>query len=237
MPRPGPPMEYVKLVHHLAADGMKPSAISREIADRARREGWADAPQLRTVQRLYARWLEFPEEERRLQGRVHWPEAMLLGLLPWEAAPIVLDLLRWRDGLGRGRPSVRLARWFWRVSLAAPDLSLGERACLAGELADAEYIRQTERGEVSSPEGYEWYLAYHPWRGADDQAAYHAAKTRERRPVPDLGQEIATDLDTLTGLVGDEYGDEQAERMREQITRKIAEAKRGETNAEVGRND
>lgn len=74
------------------------------------------APRERTI-RAMTPTPEALEEERQLR----WPEAMGPSGLPWEASNAILRLLRYHFDHGRARPTVRLARWYWRLRLAAGD--------------------------------------------------------------------------------------------------------------------
>jgi hypothetical protein len=70
----------------------------------------------------------------------YFPESMERGELPWEAAPAALELLEWgADIPAEGedesyRPTIASVRWFWRVSIAAPDAPLDTRIHIATSL-------------------------------------------------------------------------------------------------------
>lgn len=94
-------------------------------------------PSDRTVRQIRA---NTPPSELRQYHTVRWPESFegehgASGDLPWEAAPTALELLRY---LNMVRPSVRLARLFWRVTQAAPDAPTYARFSAAQQLAEAE---------------------------------------------------------------------------------------------------
>lgn len=89
----------------------------------------------RTYMKLHR---EAPEHERRQYSLVHWPESFGTPELPWESAPAILAAIRtFPEG---SRPTVRAAKWFWRLTLAglAP-ASPGERLLWA--LLAVEYER------------------------------------------------------------------------------------------------
>lgn len=139
------------------------------------------------------------DEDLTAYRLVHWPETFERGDLPWEASAATLELLALQDRFaGFGRPTLRLARWFWRVTMAAPDLpafmdSEQGRWGIARLLAAWETLgKAPEQGR----EGIEWYLAYAPWR--DDSQGNtgleewkkiygHAVKDRVIPGYPDLG--------------------------------------------------
>ena len=95
-------------------------------------------PSERTIGRV-----SLPEDahERALYERVYWPESFEHGALPWEAAEAVLELIAFQEPK---RPTVREARWFWRITQAAPGTRLAQRAGMAFNQSEAEV-----RGEAS----------------------------------------------------------------------------------------
>jgi hypothetical protein len=119
-------------------DGLSARAIVPILLHEARHTGRDDAPQERTVYRLRAEFLEQSEADRRLYREVSWPESFDQGALPWESAGAVLPLIQESLEKGFARPQVRFARWFWRITQAAPDTSISLRRSLAGQLARAE---------------------------------------------------------------------------------------------------
>ena len=61
-------------------------------------------------------------EEEKVQYRLFaWPQSMIEEVLPWESSRPLLGLLRYLQTIGAKRPSTRLAKWYWRVHLTAPD--------------------------------------------------------------------------------------------------------------------
>jgi hypothetical protein len=75
------------------------------------------------------------DQQRVLYQRFQWPESMINGLLEWAAARAALDLLAesWRRFWPP--PTNEQARWFWRLTLAAPDLPIFQRVEFAFNLA------------------------------------------------------------------------------------------------------
>jgi hypothetical protein len=96
-----------------------------------------DPPSERWVsQWLRNDWPKVRDNERRQYGLVRWPGSFESGALPWEMSPQCLELLLLRQRLaehklGEWRPTVRLARWFYRISMAAPRLDARHRHVLA----------------------------------------------------------------------------------------------------------
>lgn len=184
MPRPKTKRDYRDLIDLWAAEGWKPASIHRLIEEQALEAKADDCPSEATVRRYYGEWLKLPEHERRERAFFHWPKTMEIGALPWEAGRAAMDLLRFRDERGWGRPTVRQVKWYWRVRLSSPDVDVEEAYTLAATLAAAEHAEATGEPIVFDPEPWEWRLAYQPWRSDDDLAAWKAATGRPENPVP-----------------------------------------------------
>jgi hypothetical protein len=163
----------------------KPAVIARILEEEAKESGRNDWPSLRTVQRMYNRYITLPEVVRRHNALVRWPETWLAGTLPWESSQAILELLRYRDQRQVERPTVRVALWFWRVSLAAPSEHIDHRASFANFLSTFEIFRDFGYSEPAvDPRSLEWYLAYRPWLGDDEAKEYETAVTRGYDPLP-----------------------------------------------------
>jgi len=189
MPRPHIEPFWEEAIRTLTENDARlgPLGIRARLVKAAADMGKADVlrvPSLRTIGRIQREFRQRPEEERRPYRELHWPESFEGGDLPWEAAAAALELMRvW----GRGprldmispearrhlspsaRPSVRLSRWFWRVTEAAPDAPAFERRHVAGWLAGAEAVGSDVR---RAAEGWLWHA---PWRSEEAQAAYEKA--------------------------------------------------------------
>ncbi|MGE5618089.1 MAG: hypothetical protein ACM3US_02395 [Sphingomonadaceae bacterium] len=102
----------------------------------AKRLGRNDPPSEKTV-RTYAKiQREAPEHERRQYRLVYWPESFGTPELPWEAAPAVFEAIRMTGE--ESRPTVRTAKWYWRLFLAAPDMAPKDRLRTARQMAAVE---------------------------------------------------------------------------------------------------
>lgn len=119
---------------------------------------------------------------------VYWPESFQAGDLPWEAAAVVLELMedhRQRHqrapDIWTERPTVRLARWFWRVTQAAPDAPKGWRSEFAGALARAEALGTLGR---TARNVEKLLLEWHPWRSEADLRRYVEALVIGEAPWP-----------------------------------------------------
>lgn len=83
-----------------------------------------DLPSVATIGRI-KRKMSGPERAPYLY--VRWPETFAAGLLPWEAAASIFELLQHRT-----KPvTTSEAQWYWRVTLARPDVSVPDRATVA----------------------------------------------------------------------------------------------------------
>jgi len=161
MPRPRIPLEVQNRIRALRAEKLSVP----EIAERISEEGDFDVSE-RTVRRYVEEFDRLSAEEQREYSLVRWPEN--LGDLPWEAATSILELLRVMNETGAGRPTVRIARWCWRVWQAAPDIPRPTLVSLGGLLATLEQVERFLPGQDAKRvrEGLEWYMAYAPWRDA-----------------------------------------------------------------------
>ena len=158
MPRPRTSDYWRHRVFGLLAQPRTQTAIQAHFDS----EGAPDRPSYGTIKRLAAEWRVLPDKEKELYRTFFWPQAMVQEALPWEATPYALELLReFYDSTGL-RPQIRVVRWFYRVSLAAPEMHHTGRLVWAAVLAVIE-ARQ-DLNVVTRTAGLEWMLAYAPWR-------------------------------------------------------------------------
>lgn len=140
MPRPRIDAIWRARVKELTEQG--PQRSGRQIAEMLKAEAAVaerdDWPSEKTVRNIMAEHRATPIEERRLYNQVFWPESFGTPELPWEAASVVLEAIRDVGGDKVNRPTVRTAKWVWRLSLAGSDMSLWERLLLARNLAACE---------------------------------------------------------------------------------------------------
>ena len=170
-------------------------------------------PSERTIRRLHQEYKEdLTDEERSQYHQLKWPESMEMGVaiteLPWDASASVLELLAFSQREGRRRPTIRQAKWFWRITLAAPDAPLPSREYSSWMLAAHE-----DRGSVPEEElrKVEWFLAFAPWRSDDNRQSYKGAIDEGTVPQPllqilldpHLVVEISQDLRDLTEMEGE----------------------------------
>ena len=153
--------------------------IATALGQEAAQKGFETPPPSEaTVRRiLHRRWDNMSEEEQKQYRYLYWPESMERGDLPWEASASALEILGLRIF---ARPTIRQTRWFWRISMAAPDLAGEERLDLARWFASWEAVG--ERME-ESVRGIEGHLRFAPWRSDEHEQRYDAALAEGRIPL------------------------------------------------------
>ena len=178
--------EYWKdRIFHHAAQGEGLGATHRLLVGESAnlephlRVEYGPAPSVRSIARIrLSDWDPKSKEEKDLYREFYYPEAMEHSQLPWEASAACLELLGRvfigaATGLGEKRPTIRLARAFWRITLAAPDLSARKRVRFARMWSAWEALgsnsNQQDRRNLES------YLAYGPWRSEAAAAAAEKA--------------------------------------------------------------
>ncbi len=144
--------------------------------------------------RTVSRWLtEFRgrTEEEKFEYKVFsWPESMEKGFLPWEAARSLLDLLERLLHTYKGTAEAAIytlptnleARWFWRVTQAAPDAPIDTRANIARFLTQAERFQPPEAANAIFEE-FRWRLVYQPWKSDEHTRQYESAQKSKKIPV------------------------------------------------------
>jgi hypothetical protein len=173
MPRPFTEQKWIAQIFSILenAEQWPPDP---EISERLRRIS-PDAPAPRTAAKYKAVFREQPVSVRQSYRELHFPEAMMEGLIPWEAARSCLELLAFADQMGLPRPPMSVARMFWTVDRWGLELSLVQRINLAVTIAS-----HTENGHPL-PAGMEFWLAYHA-RG--EMQRYEEAVSRPNSPLP-----------------------------------------------------
>lgn len=111
------------------AQALGESALLVQARTDAPKEGWVS-------KWLREEWPKISREDRQKYALVYWPDTFESGALPYCAAAHTLELMRGRHRVahlsaGEWRPRVRLARWFYKVSLASTGLDFEDRHALA----------------------------------------------------------------------------------------------------------
>ncbi len=149
------------------ADGKTAKFIEIQLDAMERPEGVGPPPRERTIRDIVP-----SDDELDNEQWLRWPGAMGSPGLPWEASADMLHLLmHFYDGFTR-RPTLRQARWYWRLRQAAGDSPPSGRmlesvsAALAGEEAQNGEIRAHHLAAIEAifahrvwePEGARAYL-------------------------------------------------------------------------------
>lgn len=141
-------------------------------------------PSLRTVQRAAKVLEQRPDEEKRPDEPFQWHH-MGDHCLPWEAGPYLLRMWAFAEDGGiaphiarsenvlLGASTFRDAKWWWRVHLAVPDISLFDVHWLA------RIMTYLERTNVPVPtDDFQVFLAYRPWMN-------HTVRKRYKQYISD----------------------------------------------------
>ena len=143
--------DWIQRMYHVFEN--EPELSDREVADSMKAIGKelarSDYPAVRTVNKYHKEYNELPDPMKTGYRLFHWPECMESGLIPWEASKSALELLGHLQRQGK-RPLVRVVRWYWRISQAAPSEPWGERARAARYLAGMETVGRLSR-EAAEP--------------------------------------------------------------------------------------
>lgn len=158
MPRPPIDSYWVERIHELTENNpqLGSSKMSVRLQEEAKRLGRDDWPSEKACRNYKAKHKDLPEHERRQYRFVYWPESFGTPELPWEASPAVLEVLRFCGG--DDRPTVRVAKWYWRVSLVTPQMPPKDRLNWARTIAAVEVSGLPLSGETMR--GFEWKLIH-----------------------------------------------------------------------------
>ena len=182
MPRPKTDQKWRDAIRVLTANepALSSMAIKKQLEGMAAKQGRDDWPSERTIRRILKDFQGLPQEQRTEYRHLAWPRVAEQGAVPWEASRAVLELLGFcRVQFADYKPTVHLGKWFWRTTLAAPDLDTAERFGIALDLATLDAGQPADTwtgGLVETPSErrlrIEEYLAYAPWQSKDSGRAY-----------------------------------------------------------------
>jgi hypothetical protein len=227
-----------------------PVRILGELKTRVKRLKASDAkvpsrlPSERTIQRIKD---DLAPGELQEYERFHWPQSMESGALPWAAGRAALEFIglmmdlnlhvraqlrvatRKNEGLknqltnflSAPPPTIRVIRWWWRLSQVAPGLPLGSSPFMHFEDLPPGYLLAYALAayeETGSPQDLlprvETYLSLAPWRGEDALLSYKYGV--HSGAVPGLSErEIRLPLSYLLEAQGAVFGTQMAELMHE----------------------
>lgn len=127
--------------------GLSGAKIRRELQ---KSKGPGQVPSARAIRRVKEEFLAGQTKQQVRYQRLTWPEAMESEALPWEASHAALELLHYYRDAGLPNPLVRECLWFWRVTLAAPALSIADRQRFALYLVADEMSGGINRRKIET---------------------------------------------------------------------------------------
>jgi hypothetical protein len=135
-------------------------------------------PSERSISRIRKEeWEGLTDVEKAEHELFFWPEAMEIGLIPWEASTACLEMLYQcvdkESGRLLRRPSVRQARAYWRLTLASPDLEAGVRVALAAIWTASDALDWDRH--AAKRRDLEEFLAHAEWRSQARKETYSKA--------------------------------------------------------------
>lgn len=137
---------------------------------------------------------------------VYFPETFQSDDLPWDAAPYVVQLLRYYptlEGADRSyRPTIRLARWFYRLSLIVPSSPISSRTAMSVMLALSDEAKEGANGWVNRV--VELWLIHEPWDKPEDMQWY-GKDSGPREKTPGLMRTEAFEAAVQAIDVDDDY--------------------------------
>jgi hypothetical protein len=164
-------------------------------------------PLQRTLQRRVKELIPNVEKVRDLDQPFEW-HRLEVYKLPWEAGSYLLSM--WREIqelraqlnlthliIPRRAPTVRQARWWWRVHLAVPEMEDKLNVYLWAKEACKQELYRDLLGKPLNLSGFNAYLAYQPWANAENEMAYTTAWSEGRvAPPPIPFEEFVGDVDS-----------------------------------------
>jgi hypothetical protein len=207
MPRPPIHPFWVERIRVLLANNPRISGVEirRKLTNDQKIKKEDDAPTPvpsdRAIRRIMTQFKGAPKSERQSYRYFSWPESMEAGILPWEAARVVLDLMRFRTEAHMEPPLVLEAQWFWRVTLAIPDAPIETRVKAAAALV---MLAMSDQPKSENLKVLQWRLAYQTWRSKADREAYLQAAKDERIPATS-NDETSVELEDALPLLGHYY--------------------------------
>lgn len=152
MPRPRVSRNWADSVRFLTENDPHISAAKIRqtlTAAASARPEWGAVPSLRWIGERRSEHLRSPEATRVRYREFRWPEAMTTGMLPWESARSIFELVRYFSEMSGPPLTLRRAVWFWRVSLAAPtDAPVDELNYCAWCCLIAEDVPEAEQRSI-----------------------------------------------------------------------------------------
>ena len=188
MPRPKASASQQGRAYELYQEKLGPTAIFEKL-----REEFENPISARTVSAWIRGFRNLTKELTDLDAPFEYHRMGEYGL-PWEAGGYLMEMWAWArefwadlaEKLGDPEPplpTVRLARWWWRVHLLVPEETRFDVYIWAQAFSWRELL-QDVLDETADMTGLSAYLAYRPWESADQRFAYVQAVGQKRIPLP-----------------------------------------------------
>lgn len=136
--------------------------------------------------RTVERWIGGFPKDSELDSPFEWHRMEEYGL-PWEASAFLLEMLfaarESRLNHLLPEPTVRQARWWWRVHLAAPEIRDPDDLILLAQRFVSREIAHDILGSPLDLGDLQALLAYKRWRNDARRERYLAATTEGRIPA------------------------------------------------------
>lgn len=206
---------------------MSDNRIALMLHAESRKSRGGKTPSARTVGRIRQEFWKLPAEEQQQYGLFCWPDSMDNGALPWEAASAAFELLQ-RAHQDERPPPVRLVRWFWRITLAAPDADFSLRLPFAQCMAAAEVLGGPVGAKVQR--WVESYLRFAPWQSVDRSMRAAAGGLISEWPLAELREAGWTQeaVDLMIWFEDEDALDDETPEETRIIDALLAEAKKGD---------
>jgi hypothetical protein len=189
---------------------MGPKYIGLLLAAEAKLSGRPAPPAERTVARWQHEFRQLHQGTKDEYRYLFFPESFANTSLPWEASHSLLELLAYFSSRGYDRPLVSVARAYWRVTLACPDLPIMERYNAAKRLAawevtsstdDARNIERFLSGQSTELDG-----GVHITAGTPEAEMFAALEAAQGSVIPPDSRKIMHDYLLENGLI---YSDDK----------------------------
>jgi hypothetical protein len=108
---------WQNLIYQMRASGSDAKEIKVACDKATFHKDAGKSPSIKTIGRYMSEYDALPIKEQENYRLFHWPFHMGSDDLPWTASSRLLALVRYLDENDHPRPTVRVAKWFWRVAL------------------------------------------------------------------------------------------------------------------------
>lgn len=188
MPRPKASASQHGRAYELYQEKLGPTAIFDKLC-----EEFENPVSARTVSAWLGGFRNLAKELTDLDAPFEYHRMDEFGL-PWEAGGYLMEMWAWAkefwadlaEKLGDAEPpppTVRQARWWWRVHLLVPEESRFDVYIWAQAFLWREMLHDV-LDETADMTGLSAYLAYRPWASAEQRITYGQAVGQKRIPLP-----------------------------------------------------